>query len=126
MRSLLAALLLITPSAALSADWVKIASNDVGDNYIDKETIKRIGGYIRAWQKVTFNNNNEVRQIIVLTEFDCRLDRSRNVYFHSYMKSGEVEQLDAEDDWSYIAPGTLGSDILKYVCGAEAVEPYAR
>lgn len=104
--------------------WVQMSSEDVNSvMYADPDTIK-INGQIRQIVELhdfkAQDKSRGNRSTRVLSEYDCKEGRIRILqeeYFSGQMGSGErVGSFSGPSDWFYIAPGTRGGTLLKYVC----------
>jgi hypothetical protein len=114
--TLTAALIAITMStAAMAADWVLVTSTDTGDRYVDRTSIKQVGPYKRAWDKIVWNNDPKYKETAVLTEYDCAGGRSREIQLTVYYQNGENISGDG-DDWKYVTPDTNFEAMLNYIC----------
>ncbi len=116
-------LLLAAMSTGAWAEWVFI-SESIGDDksYIDPQTIKKDGNFRRAWVVTDYKTKrrNGVRSFRALTEVDCTGRRLRILSYTSHSEpmatGGVMGSGKPKPQWAKITPGTLGSNMLKYVC----------
>lgn len=116
-------LLLAAMSNGAWAEWIFI-SESIGDDksYIDPQTIKRDGDFRRAWVVTDYKakRKNGVRSFRALTEVDCKEGRLRILSYTAHsgpMATGGVMGTGKpKPQWAKITPGTLGSNLHKYVC----------
>ncbi len=118
-----ALILLAALSTGAWAEWVFI-SESIGDDrsYIDAQTIKKDGNFRRAWVVTDYKvkRKNGVRSFRALTEVDCKGKRLRILSYSSHSEpmatGGVMGTGKPKPQWAKITPGTLGSNMLKYVC----------
>ena len=120
-RTLLLALLLATSSAW--AGWVLVAQIDTGDHYIDPETIRKDGNFVRVWEIRNLKQRDKDGELSRRTrwEYDCKQERSRLLSISSHsgpMAGGKTLTSVTEGMWGWadLAPDTVGSTVLKKVC----------
>ena len=111
-------LLLIVASSSASAEWSKLKETDDKTQYIDYTSIRKYGGFVRAWFLVDLKKKEELgnSSLVYVYEFDCREERRRwlSVYFFSgQMGLGEtIEKLTTPEEWEYFRE----DPILPMVC----------
>lgn len=118
-----ALILLAALSTGTWAEWVFI-SESIGDDrsYIDAQIIKKDGNFRRAWVVTDYKvkRKNGVRSFRALTEVDCKGKRLRILSYSSHSEpmatGGVMGTGKPKPQWAKITPGTLGSNMLKYVC----------
>ena len=116
-------LLLAAFSNGAWAEWVFI-SESIGDDkcYIDPQTIRKDGDFRRAWVVTDYKakRRNGVRSFRASTEIDCKGKRLRILSYSADsepMATGRVMGTGKpRPQWARITPGTLGSNLHKYVC----------
>lgn len=124
MRQIIFALIIATYSAAVLAEWVKIAETNETVFYIDPGSIRKDGNSRKAWliqdYKVRVDGALSMR---VYEEYDCHEGRSRSLSLSAHsenMASGKVIYTGSNPNpnppWDYIAPDTAPSLALKMVC----------
>jgi hypothetical protein len=129
MKNTILALILATLNyCALAQEWVKFGENSVGVQYIDPATIKRDWSLRRwslrrVWQVFNWGerlDNGEMSQRF-LVEYDCREEQYRYLAWDAMTEAmGKGEPIGSSPNrseaWSHIAPGTIHSAILIFVC----------
>lgn len=123
MRNAILALVIFAASGTACAQWVMVTEGESGNKlYVDPNTIKKRGDLRRYWQlydlaKADKNGNLSYRSVI---ETDCKEERMRVLeedIFRGPMASGEISGSSwSPTEWRYIAPGTTGVVITKFVC----------
>jgi hypothetical protein len=120
--SLIVLLLLVTSASAENVKWVKISDNTLTAIYVDSNSISSVtNNIVRARIKAIHKiqppaySGKPLSQTISYDEHDCKLNKTRGLEETSYYKDGTTEtELDKE--WLSAYPGTLGMEILLYVC----------
>lgn len=123
MRKAALILALVTMSANAWSEWVFI-SESIGDDksYVDPRSVKKDGNLRRAWVVTDYKGKrkNGVRSFRGLTEVDCKGKRLRILSYTSHsgpMATGDLLGTGKpQPQWARITPGTLGSNLFKYVC----------
>jgi hypothetical protein len=114
--ALTAALIATTMStAALAADWVLVSMNDEAVGSVDRTSIKQVGSYKRAWDKIVYNNHPEYKELVSLTEYDCAGGRSRDIQTTGYYQNGKSDTIGV-GEWRFATPDSTGETKLNYVC----------
>jgi hypothetical protein len=105
------------------ADWTKVVATKHSTFYIDPDTLRKVGNFVRAW---TLMDNNlppvgGARSVLARREFDCSSSRYsfRGVTQYAQpMAAGIViESTDKISEWFVVVPNTVGDRLLKFVCG---------
>ena len=104
-------------------EWTRVGNSEDKDItiYIDKSTIKRVGGYIRVWSLWDMQKpNNKMLSMMSLEEYDCSNEKKRVIQLAGYtgrMAGGNsVGTQQGDNNWSFVAPGTVGTNIHNEVC----------
>lgn len=100
---------------AIAADWVLVSSHDTAERYVDRASIKQVGPYKRAWDKIVIHNDPEYKEMVSLTEYDCSGGRKRDIQMTSYLTNGESRS-SGSTEWTYPPPETSAETTLDYVC----------
>ena len=126
-KLLLVSLMLLTGSAW--AEWKYVTEQTYGGQemvyMVDPDTIKKNGNIRKAWGLTVFMNREESGALSNRwqQEFDCKEEQRRFLAFslHSdrfakgtVLHIQDINQKDAP--WKAVAPNTIDSEILKYVC----------
>jgi hypothetical protein len=117
----IAAALLFVPHSARS-EWVQVFEDDKAVYYLDPVTIRKEGDLRRVWGLTDYKQplDGVVRSLRGLNEYDCKEERSRVLvaaFFSKNMAHGQpINSQRGPSEWDYLAPGTLGTRTLKYVC----------
>jgi len=125
MKYLLALVMVISSPAW--AEWSLITTSDSGDTYyIDIETIRKSGGFIKVWELNNFSEKRNLANIQGVnstryrTEYDCKNERLRYLTLsaHSELdaKGKVLAQESKEGDWVELPPNTTGRLNMKMVC----------
>ena len=114
--------LLMTANIA-SADWVRYADNEDGDDfYLDPATIRREGHIRIVWEIQDFKRRDSLGELSRrgLREYDCKQQRLRSlsITFHSErMGKGKVlYSSNATSEWNYFPPGSASAIALRLLC----------
>lgn len=106
-----------------ASNWTLVTSSSVGDEfYVDVSTIRRQGDERRFWTVLNFKTplSSGARSTRMFREVDCRLERGRVILTTSFrgpMVTGELVGSNLQGGaWEFIAPGTVASTELRFVC----------
>lgn len=104
-------------------DWVNVGESDDGNytTYVDFNTKKTVGGYIRVWTLMDMKKpEGNIKSLIALEEFDCSTDRKRTIQLTGYKDSmgagGTVGTEEGSKRWTYVIPNSLIDIMYKSVC----------
>ena len=110
------------------ANWIEVVRTEGGFSihYIDFETKKISGDYIKNWELVSYPNklleNYDIYSAKNLLLVDCYNKRFKYLvsYYYSGLKgNGEVLEVEnSESDWFYDTPGSAGYDELEIICNS--------
>ena len=127
MKRLLMGLMLLMTATAASAGWTDVGDNDQTIQYVDRETIRRNGNFVKMWDLADFKTVRTVAGDSILSqrsqmEYDCLEERYRRLaftWFDGQMGNGKVvfTNGNVRDEWSPIAPGSSGKILWKIACG---------
>ena len=115
----------ILSASASYAEWTKITSNNVGDDfYIDYETIKRNNEFLYYWSMVDYleplsDDDGPRFSSILMFKVECDLLRYKRLtatFYSGQMGKGSSKVLEGDDDWQYNPPGSAGLSINKKLC----------
>jgi len=108
---------------AAANNWTLVTNSSVGDEfYVDVSTIRREGDERRFWTVLNFKTplSSGARSTRMFREVDCRLERGRilqTASFRGPMVTGEMVSSNLQgESWEFIAPGTVASTELRFVC----------
>jgi hypothetical protein len=120
--SLIVLLLLVTSAVAEEVKWVKISDNALTAIYVDSNSINSVtNNIVRARIKAIHKvqppayAGKPLSQTISYDEHDCKLKKTRGLEETSYYKDGTTKT-ERDKEWMSTNPGTLGMEILLYVC----------
>ncbi len=122
MKKTMLMMLLTAISTGAMAEWVKVSETDSANIYVDSETIRKDGNLRKVWQIRDLIQRDKTGKMSVRTfnEYDCKEGRTRILSGSDHsepMGSGRVLAAGSgHNDWDYLAPGTSGATILKFVC----------
>lgn len=122
MRLLLMAALLVAGTAS-SAEWVEVVKEKTGSvQYVDATAIQKDGQLRRFWNLRDLKEAAKGGSLSFrsFAEADCETSRMRLLQqegFLGQMASGQTNGVMTKPtDWMFIAPGTSGDQVLKFVC----------
>lgn len=109
---------------ASAADWVYVGTATNEAVYFhDRSSVRRVGSYLAAWQKVDHSANVSVRhrESKDLWYYDCASDQKALKSYIDYGPSGSVMSSKTVSDyaleWTPPAPDTIGWAFQRLVCG---------
>ena len=114
--------LLMTFSCSLWAEWIYVTEGVGGQLFIDTATIKRTGDNRRVWE---LRNLNEAfkggMSMRALSIYDCKNEKKKilalSIHLEPMAKGKVLESINSENsEWDYIAPRTIDSETLDFVC----------
>ena len=119
-KTLLMTAALLATSVAW-AEWVPVAPNEEYVIYVDPSTIRKNGNLTRYWELTSLKKANQFGwSNRVLQEVNCWEGKRRslqNTFYSEPMGEGSrVGPEDGEKPWRFLAPGTNGDRVLKFVC----------
>mgnify|MGYP001345488090 FL=1 len=116
-------LILLISSSSLYAEWSATLDLDVGGvAYIEKDTIRKIDGYVYFWGMTDYNERNEYGDLSsqVYYQGDCKNNRFKTIsysFFKFNTGRGEADHQDSVDkDWKYPKPRTVSTSLLEAAC----------
>ena len=134
MKKLLILLFSILISFNSYGEWEEVVESEDGDTfYIDKDTIKKHGGYVYWWEMGSYKDPYSPYEGI-LDQFngsmsskryrkgDCNIVRFKELsvtYYDEQMGDGYGEDdplISESDPWQYPPPDTIDGLLLDYVC----------
>lgn len=123
MKQLFLALVMVAVSGGAWAQWVKVSETDSGTViYVDPSTIRKNGNLRRYWGLHDLARADKDGDLSLrgLVEVDCKEERRRSLqedWFRGPMGSGERSGgSNRLGEWTYVAPGTSGETVMKFVC----------
>ena len=128
MMKLLMGLMLLVVSGAAIADWTAVGENDELIQYVDRETIRRNGNFVKMWSLADYKKAKVFGGKSDLSsrgqqEYDCKDEKRRFLAFTTFsgqMGSGAVTYNDSDTEkWVPVAPGSVGVTLWKIACGKE-------
>ena len=130
MKKLLSSLILVVlfsvqASAFAEADWRKYYIVDDVEFYVDANSIRKTGSYLRAWTLQDFRTERiwqdmRIKSILELEHFDCKNERTRTIkytVFSENMRKGKALYTSEEvEDFEQVTPDSRGGYLLRSVC----------
>ena len=125
MKRILIVILLVI-SGNSYAEWTQFGGSDEFTQYIDKETIRRNGNFVKMWDLKDFKTAQNYSSDSYLSdkaqwEYDCKEERGRILafsWFSGQMGNGKVVYLKSDTGkWSPIQPDSVGEALWKVACG---------
>jgi Surface-adhesin protein E len=115
------------------ADWKLYHVDEEYRCYYDGETIRKVLGILRVWEKWIPSQKTVDKQVktfgakyqdweftLYLVAIDCMDGKRRLLLYTQYDKSGKAittfEYSEIDSPWQFIAPETVGETLLKAVC----------
>jgi hypothetical protein len=104
------------------AEWVYVTEGLRHQVFIDTATIKRTGDNRRVWE---LKNLNEAfkggMSFRALAIYDCKNEKKKTLTLSIHLEPmAQGETLDSinneNSEWEYIAPRTVDSEVLHFVC----------
>ena len=109
------------------AEWTPVDDNDKFVLYIDKETIRQNGNFVKMWGLTDFKTVQNFIGKSYLShksqdEYDCKEERRRLLAFSLFsgkMGNRTVVHSDSSDagKWTPIEPVSIGEKMWKIACG---------
>jgi|APFre7841882630_1041343.scaffolds.fasta_scaffold01371_2 hypothetical protein len=123
LRVVLTVLLLLATAPAW-AEWLRVGKGDDVAVTLDTATLRKDGNLRRVWEQHDYQNTVRgkfgERSLVALAEYDCNEGRRRTHTTSAYSKpmaTGHVVYTqNSPSGWEPAAPGTVGAEVLKYVC----------
>jgi len=124
---MICAVALLQLSAANARDMWLVGDAPNAVSFIDADSVRpTTKGRREAWID---NYEGTERPIVymrnkALMEYDCAGERSRWLAAIWYLPNGTIQQTDREvTDWRRVAPGTMSSGWMRFICGQETSWP---
>ncbi|NML06135.1 surface-adhesin E family protein [Sphingomonas sp. G-3-2-10] len=114
---------LSAPLPAAASDWWRVTTNDTSTAYIDIDSLKTDGPWIRAEHTLIYRSPSEqtrVKTVHARVEFNCPKRVSRYRLFRAIDLDGrELHNMTDPDDLAEhpAQKNTIGGDVLDFVCG---------
>ena len=128
MKNLFLACLMLLAGSAW-AEWEYIAESDnsgeVVSFWVDPSTIKKNGNRRKIWGITAFMSPNKFGALSFRwqEEYDCKEEQARYLAFSSHsdhFAKGKTIHVDdsipKDAPWIPVAPGTMQSGVMKFVC----------
>lgn len=104
------------------AEWEYVASSDFYARYIDPDSTTRDGDVVKVWEvdDQAAQDRFGVSSLRAQTEYDCADRAYRILHLSGHSKPLTLGKVifsrPGADDWSPIAPGTLGEATMDRLC----------
>ena len=120
----IAVLLMLLAMPAGAQEWRKYSSSTQGDRYFDVRSVRAIGHMRRVWTVLDLSKRGPIGELSLrsLNEVDCKEQRARMLALTTFSESmarGDVlfsASGSTSEPWEFLAPGTVGEDLLQAVC----------
>jgi hypothetical protein len=87
--------------------------SDVRLLFVDKATIRSVGGFPRAW----FTSLDSIGELTALIEADCRQERTRTLASFAYDPDDTLTAHRSQPErWVFNPPSSGGDYAVKYLC----------
>jgi hypothetical protein len=126
MKKILLLLIFTFTTLNVYAEWVKVAENPMGENYLNTDSLKRKGNIVSYWEMIDFKvmqkvDNTYFLSMIYKVETNCDKEQSRTLYSALYPESmgqGRLISGLEHNNLSYtsIVPDTTEYVTFKFVC----------
>lgn len=125
MQRLTLALMALTFSVPVAAEWVKVSEARTATLYVDPDTIRKEGDFGKVWQLADYRVQSAQGSLSrrSQSEYDCQREMVRILYVSHHsgrMLEGKTLSLDVNPDpdnsWVPVPPNTTDSIILKMLC----------
>jgi hypothetical protein len=122
MKRLMFALLALSLSASVTAEWVKVGENEFGAFFIDPGTIRGKGHFRKVWAITNMKTLvvEGARSYRVQWEYDCNQERSRVLHLSGHSKRLATGELlfstPGPQTWEPTPPDTPDALIREIVC----------
>ncbi|MEE9223111.1 MAG: surface-adhesin E family protein [Nitrosomonadaceae bacterium] len=140
MHKAILIMLLVVVSSSAMADWVYVSEHTDNSGfspsyavYADPDTIRKLGNKLKVWDL----SDNKTAEIFLgkksmstssQKEYNCEEEKMRLLHETAYSKNmgrGEViKTVNNITEWMPLAPYSIGNDLLKYACSADAEWDY--
>ena len=106
----------------LGGRWFWAGNSGYSSVFVLTESIRQDGMFRRAWVINAYSERNLEGGFLSargLKEFDCADERIQNVTqtnFSGAFATGDTLASMDEGEWTFVAPGTAYSAVMKYVC----------
>lgn len=126
MKQLLLALIVLSFSTSVVAEWKVFIKVDSVTYYIDTEHVRRDGNLVKLWELQDYPSphNKGVQSMRAQLEYDCKEEMNRLLYLSQHtghMAGGTTLSSDSIDGkWNHIAPGTAEMEVLRFLCAKYA------
>lgn len=126
MHKAILTLLLAVVSSSAAAAWTAVGSSDPSTLYADPATISKAGDMVKMWDLLDFKTAQVMEGFRymsskTLSEYDCREERARMLYFswHSeHMGGGQIVNTDFDPaKWEPVLPRSGVEKLWKLACG---------
>lgn len=108
--------LILFPIMAKGADWMKVSVSHTSIWYVDVSSIERVTfNNYQAWNRIEYINSNLLKELKILTLFDCVERRYKDLKTMYYFINGD-NHIRGEEEWRYITPDSNLEDLLDFVC----------
>jgi len=104
------------------AEWYKLSADKNFDHYIEKESIKKVDGFVYYWEMIDLKERTQGKDlsIQVYKWVDCTLIRFKTliyIFYDNNMGMGAAEIQESEiKDWKYDPPDSIGGYAMNYAC----------
>ena len=123
MKHLMLALVALTFSASVSAEWVEVGDADDTVLFLAPDTFRKAGNLRRVWEIQDFKSDvfgDGVRSLRYQSEYDCMMGNLRVLYlqaFKTQMATGEALNVPFNGkDWVPVPANSIASISLRVVC----------
>ncbi len=132
MRKVIWMVLLAVVSSSAIAEWIKVGNDEDGVTiYANHATIRKAGNRVKIWSMYDLTkpesaaNGKQYLSLKIQTEFDCKAEQLRELYYSNYSKNmgwGDLVFNYREPDsvkWKPLVPESINEALWKYVCGKQ-------
>ena len=123
MKQLMLALMALTFSASVAAEWAKLGETEDTVLFLAPDTFRKAGNLRRVWEIQDFKADvfgDGVRSLRYQSEYDCMMGNLRVLYlqaFKTQMATGEALNVPFNGkDWVPVPANSIASISLMAVC----------
>ena len=115
---------LLAPVPAMAQQWYRVATNDLGTQYVDLASIVPDGDYLRAAEIAVYVEPREsgAKYIATVAQYDCRGRRAHFVRFEPFTSANvSLGVLNDPDQGEFVesAPDSPGQRSLDFICNVD-------
>lgn len=122
LRTIMFVMMLLIGSS-VRAEWVIFHETDMIKLYLDHSSIRRSGNTVKIWMLQDIYEKaqeNGIRSLTSLNEFDCTEDKLRILSIYSYSepmaRGGLLNSGKASNEWHFLPPESSYREVANAIC----------